>query len=724
MAEALGGWWEERVCAASPAAGSPASAATRRPGCHGAVWRRLTTALPEARFLAWTAGVPAPDLPALAGAGFAAVFDSLGWWDVEGSWLVEEAARLAAIAPIISTVEAPFGPRLAARDADAWTAERAARRHLGLAAGIGAGLLVPMGFEYGARRPLDPARDRPGDWDWLRRQASFDLSDALRAANAAMAARPLARAELRPLSGPGAPVAALLRAAGPDAREAQAATLVLANPDLRRGTSVALATLLPGTGGAFTRFRPHAPAGAPALGPTATVQLDPGEVRLFEAEAPRPILLPAELAAPRERGAVPEESVLAAAAAPRIGIESISPAVDEGRFPVKRIVGEVVEVTCDLICDGHDKLGAALLWRAADEAEWTECRMAPLGNDRWMARFPLERIGRYVFAVEILARRLRHLPRRAGEEARRQRADRAGAGGRPHPGRPTGKRAGRRGLRPGGAAAGRGGCRAADAAALAANRGADGRGRRPPLPRPQRRDAAGGRAHRRRLRQLVRAVPALARAAIPTGTAPSTTSSAACRTSAAWASTCSISRRSTRSAAPTARAATTRLTPAPDDPGSPYAIGCGGGRPRRHPPGARHARGFPPAGRGGAASTGSRWRWISPSNARPTIPGCKRAPGVVRLAAGRLASSTPRTRRRSTRTSSTSISTARARCPRCGWRCATWCCSGSSRACGLFRVDNPHTKPLPFWEWLIAEIRAAIPDAIFLAEAFTRPKMM
>ncbi|MBZ8133697.1 alpha-1,4-glucan--maltose-1-phosphate maltosyltransferase [Afifella sp. IM 167] len=42
----------------------------------------------------------------------------------------------------------------------------------------------------------------------------------------------------------------------------------------------------------------------------------------------------------------------------------------------------------------------------------------------------------------------------------------------------------------------------------------------------------------------------------------------------------------------------------------------------------------------------------------------------------------------------------------------------------IFRVDNPHTKPLPFWEWLIAEVRARYPETIFLAEAFTRPKMM
>jgi starch synthase (maltosyl-transferring) len=42
----------------------------------------------------------------------------------------------------------------------------------------------------------------------------------------------------------------------------------------------------------------------------------------------------------------------------------------------------------------------------------------------------------------------------------------------------------------------------------------------------------------------------------------------------------------------------------------------------------------------------------------------------------------------------------------------------------IFRVDNPHTKPLPFWEWMLAEVKARHPDTIFLSEAFTRPKMM
>ena len=52
------------------------------------------------------------------------------------------------------------------------------------------------------------------------------------------------------------------------------------------------------------------------------------------------------------------------------------------------------------------------------------------------------------------------------------------------------------------------------------------------------------------------------------------------------------------------------------------------------------------------------------------------------------------------------------------------CGSGSEQGIRIFRVDNPHTKPFAFWEWLIAGIKRDHPDAIFLAEAFTRPKVM
>ena len=47
-----------------------------------------------------------------------------------------------------------------------------------------------------------------------------------------------------------------------------------------------------------------------------------------------------------------------------------------------------------------------------------------------------------------------------------------------------------------------------------------------------------------------------------------------------------------------------------------------------------------------------------------------------------------------------------------------------ARASHVFRVDNPHTKPFAFWEWLIGEVKRDSPEVIFLSEAFTRPKVM
>jgi starch synthase (maltosyl-transferring) len=49
-----------------------------------------------------------------------------------------------------------------------------------------------------------------------------------------------------------------------------------------------------------------------------------------------------------------------------------------------------------------------------------------------------------------------------------------------------------------------------------------------------------------------------------------------------------------------------------------------------------------------------------------------------------------------------------------------WC----ARGVRVYRVDNPHTKPVPFWEWLIRQVRREYPETVFLSEAFTRPSMM
>jgi len=76
------------------------------------------------------------------------------------------------------------------------------------------------------------------------------------------------------------------------------------------------------------------------------------------------------------------------------------PEIDGGRFPAKRVVGETVTVEADVFADGHDTLAAALRFRHAASPDWSEASMQLLGNDRWRGEFPVTEIGRYVFTVE------------------------------------------------------------------------------------------------------------------------------------------------------------------------------------------------------------------------------------------------------------------------------------------------------------------------------------
>ena len=57
-------------------------------------------------------------------------------------------------------------------------------------------------------------------------------------------------------------------------------------------------------------------------------------------------------------------------------------------------------VDADILCDGHDQLGAVLRWRMVGTDHWTETRMRLVVNDRWQARFPLQQVGLYEFVIE------------------------------------------------------------------------------------------------------------------------------------------------------------------------------------------------------------------------------------------------------------------------------------------------------------------------------------
>ncbi len=83
----------------------------------------------------------------------------------------------------------------------------------------------------------------------------------------------------------------------------------------------------------------------------------------------------------------------------RAVIENVRPEVDAGRFPIKRTVGDVVEVDADVFTDGHDAVRCLLAHRRADASAWSEAEMQPLGNDRWRGSFEVGELGRYKYTV-------------------------------------------------------------------------------------------------------------------------------------------------------------------------------------------------------------------------------------------------------------------------------------------------------------------------------------
>ena len=84
----------------------------------------------------------------------------------------------------------------------------------------------------------------------------------------------------------------------------------------------------------------------------------------------------------------------------RVIIETVTPEIDRGRFPIKRVEGETVDVAADIFAEGHDVLEAIVKHRPPGASAWVEVPMVPLVNDRWTAAFPVEQIGRHAYTVE------------------------------------------------------------------------------------------------------------------------------------------------------------------------------------------------------------------------------------------------------------------------------------------------------------------------------------
>ncbi|MGE5357513.1 MAG: maltotransferase domain-containing protein, partial [Bacteroidales bacterium] len=94
----------------------------------------------------------------------------------------------------------------------------------------------------------------------------------------------------------------------------------------------------------------------------------------------------------------------------RVVIEGVKPEVDGGRFPIKRVIGDAVEVGADIFADGHDRLAGVVRYRVADapldagalgqDRDWHEVPVEHVRNDRWSATFHVRALGRYEYTLQ------------------------------------------------------------------------------------------------------------------------------------------------------------------------------------------------------------------------------------------------------------------------------------------------------------------------------------
>jgi starch synthase (maltosyl-transferring) len=380
----IAAWWIERLLRLARA--GVAGFRCEDPGALPPnQWRRLINAVrqsvPECRFLAWTPGLAWQTIAALADVGFDAAFSSVAWWDGRADWLVAEHELLRGFGAVIGSPEAPYTPRLMGR-----LQSPAEYRHLlRRAAAISDGIMIPMGLEWGAIVSMDRRGVSDDNIPARAGQAKFatEVREAIGLTNA-LALRGIA-GEMRSLTAPDQVVTALLRSDTIDVRQAGCCVTALINTDFQHEHSLPIA---------LDPLPPSAGIAAVGDAPLSTDRdwqsaLAPGEIRLIDVRPSAPL---------RTRRSATERSALTKL--PRIVIDNVAPTVDQGRFAAKRVVGETIVIEADVYTDGHDLLTVDLLWRAVSATKWRRASMQPIGNDRWQASITPDRIGRYEFTIE------------------------------------------------------------------------------------------------------------------------------------------------------------------------------------------------------------------------------------------------------------------------------------------------------------------------------------
>ena len=660
----LAGWWSGQLgrLAKAGAAGFRL-VGLERVSAH-ALGRivQTTRAAADCRFWAWTPGLDWSRHAGLVGLGLDGVFASTPWWDGRADWYLQERESLRRIAPVIGLVEAPF------RTPPADLATR--RRALRLATATGDGLMMPADFGQ--------------DLDADVRAAT----DANRRLTEVVAGGPMRR-----LTELAAPVTALARLDAPPAI-ARHGVVALINHDSSRPQPVAMS------------LDPLDPAAGALLGDPRLLEgepldedLTPGEVRLVELSHLGPV---------REGRRQERRAVNAAAGRSPLVIDRLTPQVAGGPFAVKRIIGRPITVEADIFAEGHDLLAAELLWRAADEKDWQRAPMVLLGNDRWRGTMTPKRIGRHLFTIEAWrdeygslchALEVKH---RAGVDVQVEIADAKLYLGRLELKEIVGRLPA---------------LNIDQTVALLASsetrRLVAGTEERAfacrheaitvEVERPQAEFASWYELFPRSLGtfdDVIKALPRIRDMGFDVLYFPPI-------------HPIGLTNRKGRNNA---------LTAGPDDPGSPYAIGGSeGGHDAIHP-----ALGSEEDFRRLVAAAEAEGLEISIDFAiqcSPDHPWLKQHPEWFR----RRADGTIRFAENPPKKYEDIVNVdfyAEGAVPDLWLALRDVVLHWVGQGVKIFRVDNPHTKPLPFWEWMIADVRGRHPETMFFAEAFTRPAMM
>ncbi|MPZ49574.1 MAG: DUF3416 domain-containing protein [Dehalococcoidia bacterium] len=410
----------------------------------------------------------------------------------------------------------------------------------------------------------------------------------------------------------------------------------------------------------------------------------------------------------------------------RLVIEKVQPEVDGGRFAVKRVSGDLVRVEADIFTDGHDELACRVLYRREGETGWRETPMALLVNDRWRGEFYADGIATYTYMIEAWPDRFRTWQRdlrkriAAGQDVAVELME--------------GSRLVREASH-----------RATGDDALRLEQRADAMEKdwAPELRSEiaveeslaELMDRQGDRqgkvlydSGQRILVERERARFSAWYELFPRSTAPVAGKHGTFRTTIAWLPYVEQMGFDILYLPPihpigetNRKGKNNSVVRGADDPGSPWAIGSHEGGHKDVDPALGTLEDFR------ALVEAARGRDMEVAidiafQASPDHPYVKEHPEWFKHRADgsiRFAENPPK---RYEDIYPIDFETE-------DWQ-ALWLELESvvrfwaEQGVRVFRVDNPHTKPFSFWEWLIGRIKAGYPEAIFLSEAFTRPKTM